>query len=119
MTRLRQAALGATLALPCVAAAPATSSFIPAPSVPAITMQRQALIPTPNPNPGYTSAPTPNQDASAPQAKASNAPYVAPGFFTRTDQYRGEGLTPSSSAQAEQDRRAKPGAGFNLRMPIQ
>ena len=30
---------------------------------------------------------------------------------------RGEGIDPRSSAQAEQERRLLPGAGFNLRIP--
>ena len=67
--------------------------------------------------PGYITAPTPNQDASAPQARASKDASVGPGIFTRRDQYRGEGLSPASSAQTEQDRKAKPGAGFKLSMP--
>jgi hypothetical protein len=44
---------------------------------------------------------------------------LAPGVFTRRDQYQGQALSPSSSVQSEQERRAKPGAGFNLTMPLQ
>lgn len=101
------------------AAAPSSGSFSITAPVPAITMQRRAPVQTlPQPD-RFTAAPTPDHDASAPTTRASNEATVAPGFFTRRDQYRGEGLSPSFSAQAEQDRRAKPGAGINLRMPIQ
>ena len=68
---------------------------------------------------GYVTAPTPDQDAFGPTARASNDASVAPGLFTRRDQYRGEGISASSSAQAEQDRRVKPGAGIKLSVPLE
>ena len=69
---------------------------------------------------GYSQAPTPNQDAAVPsRGKASRSASVAPGLFTRADQYRGEGLSAASSSQAEQERRVKPGAGIKLSMPLQ
>jgi hypothetical protein len=67
----------------------------------------------------FTTAPTPNQDAGAPQTRASTDASVSPDLFSRHDQYRGEGYSPSSSAQIEQDRRVRPGAGISLRMPLQ
>ena len=100
-------AMGASPTSSFVTATP-MPSFAPTPHAPPITAP-----------PGYTTAPTPNEDSLAPQAKASKDASVGPGFFTRRDQYRGEGLSPSSSVQAEQDRKAKPGAGINLRMPLQ
>lgn len=70
--------------------------------------------------PGYDLAPTPNRDIDGPQGpRASNAPELAPGIFTRGQQYRGEGYSAGSSAQSEQERRARPGAGFKLRLPLQ
>ena len=84
------------------------------------------LPPTPprggpnQPGPGYDLAPTPNRDIDGPQGpRASNAPELAPGIFTRGQQYRGEGYSAGSSAQVEQERRARPGAGFKLRLPLQ
>ncbi len=69
--------------------------------------------------PDYLPAPLPNRDLDGPMApRASNAPSLAPSLFTRSDQYRGEGYNRGSTAQAEQERRIKPGAGFNLRMPL-
>jgi hypothetical protein len=76
--------------------------------------------PAPAAPPGYTAAPTPNADAYAPPPpKASRDASLAPGFFTRKDRNRGDGYAPSSSAQIEEERRAKPGAGISLSMPLQ
>jgi len=72
------------------------------------------------PGPSYDLAPTPNRDLDGPRApRASNSPELAPGLFTRGQQYRGEGYSQGSSAQSEQERRARPGAGFKLRLPLQ
>lgn len=68
----------------------------------------------------YDIAPTPNRDLDAPSGpRASTAPQLAPSLFTRGQQYRGEGFSAGSTAQAEQERRAQPGAGFKLRLPLQ
>ncbi len=97
------------------------------------TPQGSALLPAPparplgtptrpggQPGPNYDVAPTPNRDIDGPQApRASNSPELAPGLFTRGQQYRGEGYSPGSSAQSAQERRAQPGAGFKLRLPFQ
>ncbi len=81
------------------------------------------LPPAPAPvtrGPGFTPAPIPNRDASAPPPpRASNDAQLAPSLFSRRDQYRGEGFSPGSTAQGEQDKRTRPGAGFNLRMPLE
>ncbi len=99
-----------------VAAAAPTGSFTTTAPVQGITPQApQAAPATP---PAFTAAPTPNQDRDAPHTRASNETSVSPNLFTRHDQYRGEGLSPNSSAQLEQDRRAKPGAGISLTMPL-
>ena len=68
---------------------------------------------------GYTEAPRPNEDVSAPQARASTDASLAPGFFTRHKQYRGEGFSPNSSAQIDEDRKVSPGAGVKLNLPLQ
>ena len=94
------------------------SGFITGTPMPDFSSPRRAAPPATTP-PGYTSAPTPDQDSFAPHARASEDASVGPGLFTRRDQYRGEGLSASSSAQTEQDRRAKPGAGIKLSMPLQ
>lgn len=72
------------------------------------------------PSAGYVAAPTPNRDILAPAApSASNEAYVSPGLFTRGRQNRGEGFLAGSTAQEDQDRHSLPGAGFNLKMPLQ
>ena len=93
------------------------------------TPRDSALLPLPpapprvrpsSPGPTYDPAPTPNRDLDAPLGpRASGAPELAPGLFTRGQQYRGDGYSAGSTAQAEQERRARPGAGFKLRMPLQ
>lgn len=70
--------------------------------------------------PNYDLAPTPNRDLDVPAGpRAKAAPQLAPGLFTRSEQYRGEGFSAGSTAQAEQERRVRPGAGFKLRVPLQ
>ena len=69
---------------------------------------------------GFATAPTPNRDIAAPPGGApSQGATLAPSLFSRATQNRGEGFLSGSTAQSDQDRRAAPGAGFNLRMPIQ
>ncbi len=90
--------------------------------------QRSPLLPLPpappsggaSSVPNYDLAPTPNRDLDAPVGpRASTAPELAPGLFTRGQQYRGEGYSAGSTAQSEQERRLRPGAGFKLRLPLQ
>ena len=76
--------------------------------------------PQPAPPRRYDPAPLPNRDLDAPyDPRGQAAPELGPGVFTRREQYRGDGFSPGSTAQSDQDRRAKPGAGFKLRMPFQ
>lgn len=68
----------------------------------------------------YQPAPTPNRDYEAPVGpRASNAPQLAPGLYTRKDVYRGEGFSRGSTSESDTERRVKPAPGFNLRMPLQ
>lgn len=93
-------------------AVPQRSPLLPVPPTPPSTGPSSA--------PSYDLAPTPNRDLDAPSGpRASTAPELAPGLFTRGQQYRGEGYSTGSSAQSEQERRLRPGAGFKLRMPLQ
>ena len=80
-----------------------------------------AVTPTPparTTGPNYIPAPLPNRDVTLPVPRASNAPHVSPSLFTRSDQYRGEAFFPGSTAQSEQEKRAKPAAGLSLHMPL-
>jgi len=91
-------------------AQPPVSPLLPLPSTPPASPGPRQFQP----------APLPNRDYEAPAGpRASNSTELTPGVFTRKELYRGEGFSPGSTSAADTDRRAKPGAGFNLRMPLQ
>ncbi len=102
-----------------VTAAAPPSWFNTSPTVPPVISVRPQVLATPDTPPGFEPAPTPNRDALSPVTKASKDASLSAGIFTRRDQYRGESLAPGNSAQIEQERRAMPGAGINLSMPLQ
>lgn len=118
-----------------IAAPLSLALLLPAPALPqhrGLSLQARPpspllpLPPTPpdppsaGPGSSFDLAPTPNRDLDAPAGpRTGTAPELAPGIFTRSEQYRGEGYSAGSSAQAEQERRVRPGAGFKLRLPLQ
>ena len=114
------------LLLPCaallMAAAPQSrqlSLAVPAQDGSTIdTGQGAFALAAPVKKPRYEPAPLPNRDLNGPRARASNEPSLSPTLFTTKTQYRGDGFSPGSTAQSEQERRAKPGAGFSLHMPF-
>lgn len=111
------------LALPLIAAAPQYNKFslaVPGDSSPLLPVGPQAYsLGTLARGPIYEPAPLPNRDLSAPRApRESNEPTLAPTLFTTKNQYRGDGFSPNSTAQSEQEKRVKPGAGFSLHMPL-
>ena len=63
-------------------------------------------------------APLPNRDVELTPPRSDNSPSLAPTLFTRPDQYRGDGFSKGSTAQSEQEKRVKPGAGFSLHLPL-
>ena len=74
---------------------------------------------TPGAAPPFQPAPLPNRDVSTPQgARASSEPSLAPTLFTTRTQFRGDGFSPGSTAQSQQEKNLKPGAGFSLHMPL-
>ncbi len=90
------------------------------PSLPLPLPPTPPLGGAPGTGPNYDLAPTPNRDLEVPAGpRAKAAPQLAPGLFTRSEQYRGEGFSAGSTAQAEQERRIRPGAGLKLRLPLQ
>lgn len=109
------------LALPLLAASPPPRGFnltMPGDASPLPVTPPNPPAPAPLPQ-RYAPAPLPNRDVDAPLGpRASNEPRVAPGLFTRSDQYRGEGFSSGSSAQTEQEKRLRPGAGINLHLPL-
>jgi hypothetical protein len=96
-----------------------SSWFNTSPTIPPVVSVRPQVLATPDTPPGFEPAPTPNRDTSGPVIRGSKDASLTPGIFTRSNQYRGEGLAPSNSAQIEQERRTMPGAGINLSMPLQ
>lgn len=92
-------------------ATPAPSPLLPLPATP------QAMRP-PAGGPVFEPAPTPDRDTGLAAPRASNDPSLGPALFTRRNQYRGDGFSPGSTAQEEQERRVRPGVGLNLRMPL-
>ena len=109
--------------------------FVALPLLTAAAQQRGLSLAVPAPDGGFTvfsrpaapasptvrlqPAPLPNRDYEAPGAGTdSSSTSVSPSLFTRSDQYRGEGFTKGSTAQSDQDRRVRPGAGFSLKMPL-
>ncbi len=115
---LMRPAIVAVAGLLAMAAAP-QGGFSMATPGPTFTVRPEQLGKSTPPS-GFAPAPLPNRDAATPTGPAgsSNAS-LSPSVFTRSDQYHGEGLAASSSVQSDQERRAKPGAGFNLKMPLQ
>jgi len=108
------------LALPLLAAAPTQKQLtlaVPLNDGALLNPGGPAPLPTTSP-PAFTPAPTPNRDIGLAIPRASNAPSVSPSLFTRSDQYRGEGFSPNSTAQIDQERRVKPGAGLSLHVPL-
>ena len=112
------------LALPLLAASPPQRGL----SLQALPPSASPLLPLPPTPPTpparapareFDPAPLPNRDVEPLGPRASGAPSVGPSLFTRSDQYRGEGYSKGSTAQSDQERRLKPGAGFSLRMPFQ
>lgn len=68
---------------------------------------------------GLQPAPLPNREVDGPtRDRAGTDPSVAPSLLQRSDTYRGEGFSRGSTAQAEQEKKFKPGAGISLRMPF-
>jgi hypothetical protein len=107
------------LALPLLAASPAPRQHfsLTVPSDPLAPLATGPLV-SARPATTFQPAPTPNRDAALPTARASDQPRVTPSLFTTPNQYRGDGFSPGSTAQSEQERHMKPGAGFSLHMPF-
>jgi len=110
------------VALPLLAAGPGPrqqfSLAVPVDPSPLVPLSTSPLGLTPKQGPNFEPAPTPNRDASLPTTRASEKPSFGPSLFTTKNQYRGDGFSPGSTAQSEQEKRVKPGAGFSLHMPF-
>ena len=109
------------IALTLLAAAPPRQLSL-GPAVPETTIGPNPpplALGIPAPNSRFEPAPLPNRDLAGPgAARATNDPSLAPTLFTTKTQFRGDGFSPGSTAQSDQERRTKPGAGFSLHMPL-
>lgn len=103
-----------------IAAAPQQRGFIVAvPEQPGFSFGNRPSTQSVPPASGLRPAPLPNRDVEGPaQERAGTEAHVAPTVLQRSDTYRGEGFSRGSTAQAEQERRSKPGAGFNVKVPF-
>lgn len=119
MRRVLARLLMAFTALGLVAAAPLQRGLsLEIPSGP--DLPTPPTLPTVrHPTTAFQPAPLPNRDVDGPAPpKAGTEASLRPSVFTRGDSYRGDGFNPGSTAQTEQDKRAHPGAGFSLKMPL-
>jgi hypothetical protein len=110
------------IVVPLLAAGPVPrqqlSLAVPTDPSPLLPLSSSPLSLTPKPGPTFEPAPTPNRDVSGPMTRASDKPSFGPSLFTTRNQFRGDGFSPGSTAQSEQEKRVKPGAGFSLHMPF-
>jgi hypothetical protein len=108
--------------LATTAASPPTATYIIATIPNAFALGGGTVRPKVQTGPvlGFTAAPMPNSDTSAPTAQAANQgqPTVAPSLFTTRPTYRGEGYVAGSSAQADQQKNYRPVPGINLSVPL-
>jgi hypothetical protein len=98
------------------AAAPAKAPYPP------ITLQSQQPPADTGKNIGspYTPAPVPDSEYEVPSATGGQSgPSLRPGFFQQRKSYQGEGYTPGSTIQGEEQRRYKPLPSLNLSVPLQ
>jgi hypothetical protein len=62
----------------------------------------------------------PDLDLSAPaQAERNSGPEFSPNLFNQRAYNGGQGYTPGSSIERQQQQRQLPVPGFNLKMPLQ
>ena len=104
------------LALPLMAAAPLDRPItLTVPSDSTISLS----APSPSKGvPNFAPAPLPNRELAPTTDRASTEPTLGPTLFTSRTQFRGDGFSPGSTAQGDQEHRAKPAAGFSLHMPM-
>lgn len=70
---------------------------------------------------GYTPAPMPNSDIDGPANRRSepSRSQLTPRLYLPHASYQGDGYTPNSTVQGEQQRRFHPAPAFNLSVPLQ
>ncbi len=70
---------------------------------------------------GFTAAPMPNVDQTAPTKRAPQGGQgtLGPSLFNTRNGFRGDGYLPSSSPQTEQEKHLHPTPGINFSVPLQ
>lgn len=116
---MRSAALGIAAVLIAAASPPPSVNLTP-PTQPVLPRGPFTVTPAPAAPPRFEPAPTPNLDLAAPTGpRQSGQQEITPGFYRPSQQYRGDGFSPGSTAQGDQEKNVRPGVGFKLRMPLQ
>jgi len=109
------------VALLLIAASPPRQQLslaVPGDPSPLLPLSTSPLSLSPKTGPTYEAAPLPNRELSGPASPTASGTRLAPSLFTTRNQYRGDGFSANSTAQGEQEKRMKPGAGFSLHMPF-
>lgn len=75
-------------------------------------------IPPEIPASNYEAAPTPGSIAAPTSAQGPRGPELSPTLMAPKQFFQGEGFLAGSTVQSEQQRKAKPVAGFNLTVPL-
>jgi len=75
-------------------------------------------IPPELPASNYEAAPTPGTIAAPVSGQTARGAELAPTLMNPKQFYQGEGFLAGSTVQSEQQRKAKPVAGFNLTVPL-
>jgi hypothetical protein len=94
-----------------------TRTHLPAP-VARRSTPRQKGTPTPDYIAGFTAAPVPNQDLTAPPVPEDRQPHIAPTLFDIKNAYPGDGYVYGSSPQGMDDRKAATIPGIKLSVPL-
>ena len=72
------------------------------------------------PGPVFEPAPLPNADIGAPDnSDSGSGTQFSPMLLHRRDAFRGDGFSPGSTVESNENRNLQPGAGFRLSMPLQ
>jgi hypothetical protein len=75
-------------------------------------------IPPELPASNYEAAPTPGSITAPVSGQGARGAELAPTLMNPKQFYQGEGFLAGSTVQSEQQRKAKPVAGFNLTVPL-
>lgn len=68
---------------------------------------------------GFSAAPLPNADITAPSSRQSAAASLRPSLFQPRNVYHGDGYVHGSTVQTEQEKRLRPAPGVNFSVPLQ